>query len=74
MKKPKRPPPPKAWIPVTSLDGAHQGLYEVSAGTLTVRLGHQQKSVRASSSGVPPSMGASADEMLAKVILSELIG
>jgi hypothetical protein len=66
-----RPPTPKQWIPVTTRDGL-QGFYEVSSGTLTARLGDREKSVRASSTGVPASMAAEADEMLAKVVLSEL--
>lgn len=64
---------PKEWIPITSSDGIHHGFYEVSGGELTVRLGDRQKSVRASSTGVPAAMGASADEMLARVVLSELV-
>jgi hypothetical protein len=66
-----RPPTPRQWIPVTTPDGL-QGFYEVSNGTLTVRLGDRQKPVRASGADVPAAMAAEADEMLAKVVLSEL--
>jgi hypothetical protein len=68
----RRPVTLKQWVPVTSSDGLHQGSYEVSKGMLTVRLGDRQKSVRATSIGIPVSMAAAAHEMLAKVILSEL--
>ena len=64
---------PKEWIPITSSDGMHQGFYEVSGGELTVRFGDRQKSVRASSAGVPAALGASADKRLAVVVLSELV-
>jgi hypothetical protein len=68
----RRPSIPKEWIPVSSSDGVHKGFYEVSNGTLTVRLGGREKSVRASSTGLPGSMAAGADEGLAKLVLSEL--
>jgi hypothetical protein len=71
--KRRPPPPPKQWIPVTTSDGRHQGLYEVSNGRLTVQFGGGQRAARASSTGVPASMGAAADEALAKVLLGELI-
>ena len=64
---------PAEWIPVTSADGLNQGLYRVSGGVLTVRLGRREKSTRASSTGVPTTQGTgTADEALAKVMLLEL--
>lgn len=64
---------PKERIPVNSSDGIHHGEYEVSEGTLTVRLGARQKSTRASSAGVPPALGAEADKSLAIFMLGELV-
>jgi hypothetical protein len=68
----RRPSVRKEWIPVTSADGTNHGCYEVSDGTLTVRLGKHEKSVRASSTGVPAAFGAHADRSLAELVLSEL--
>jgi hypothetical protein len=68
----KRPLVPKHWLPISSSDGVHHGYYEVSGGMLTVRLGELQKTVSASSARVSPAMGASADEGLAGLVLSEL--
>jgi hypothetical protein len=67
----KRPSKLKVWIPITSSDGTRRGEYEVSDGRLTVRLGSRQKSTRASSTGVPGSMAADADRLLAIMMLSE---
>jgi hypothetical protein len=60
------------WLPISSSDGVHHGVYEVSDGMLTVRLGERQKTVSAPSVRVPSAMGASADEGLARVVLLEL--
>jgi len=63
---------PKEWIAVISLDGMHHGEYEVSNGSLTVRLGSRHKTTRAPSTGVPASLGADADKSLAQFMLGEL--
>jgi hypothetical protein len=64
---------PKAWIAITSLDGMHHGEYEVSDGSLTVRLGSRHKTTRAPSTGLPASLGANADKSLARLMLGELL-
>ena len=67
----KRIPVSKHWNPITTLDGQHQGEYEVSDDTLTVRFQDRQKSARASA--VPPAYAGKANESLASIILGELI-
>jgi hypothetical protein len=70
----RRSSKPTEWIPVNSRDGIHHGEYQVSEGMLTVRREGQQKSARASSTGVPAALGANADRSLAMFMLGELIG
>ena len=62
---------PREWIAITSADGIRRGEYLVSDGRLTVRLGARQKSTRAPSTGVPASLGAEADQGLARFMLGE---
>jgi hypothetical protein len=62
---------PKHWMPVSTISGPPRtGVYEVSNDTLTVQFEGRFKSVRASSAAVPSSMGAKADEGLARLILA----
>lgn len=66
----RRPSTPRDWIEIISSDGRLRGEYEVSNGSLTVRVGSQQKTTRAPSTGVPASLGADADRSLARFMLS----
>jgi hypothetical protein len=72
MTKQKRPQ--TDWMTIISFDGSRRGSYQVSDGIVTVRFDGKEKSARASSTGVPASVGAKADEALARLLLAELAG
>ncbi len=63
---------PEEWMPIRTHNGRHQGLYEVSEGMITVRYQGNERSTRASSTGLPPSAGVGADQALAQLLLSEI--
>jgi hypothetical protein len=69
----KRPPARKEWMPITSSDGALHGQYEVSDGWLTVSMNGRTKGARASSTSVPGPHGFAADQVLARIMLHELV-
>jgi hypothetical protein len=70
VKKSTQPP---SWIAITSIDGKISGEYQVSDGMLKVRVGARHKSTRASSTGLPASLGAEADRSLAQFMLGEFV-